>query len=292
MKSLPNNLALVHTTGVTTTELLDTLWRDYVGSTPQAEYIHGLLAARGEMIRNDHVALRTYGAPGIGIEALARPFEALGWRPRDFYRFEDKHLRARYWQHDDVELPKVFISELVLAELSPGAQAVIAGLLAQLPAGFGERADLPVAGRPWSLPFDTYQGLLAESEYAAWVAAFGFRVNHFTVDVNELSTFPDLAALDAFLIEHGFTLNEAGGTIKGSPAERLEQSATRADAVEVVFSDRTARIPSCYYEFARRYRLPTGELFQGFVPASADKIFESTDVRGGTAQAQPFSPAK
>jgi hypothetical protein len=34
-----------------------------------------------------------------------------------------------------------------------------------------------------------------------------------------------------------------------------------------------------WYEFARRDVLPTGELFQGFVPASADKIFESTDVR-------------
>ena len=44
-------------------------------------------------------------------------------------------------------------------------------------------------------------GPLAESEYAAWVAAFGFRVNHFTVDVGALSTFPDLEALDAFLVE-------------------------------------------------------------------------------------------
>ena len=43
------------------------------------------------------------------------------------------------------------------------------------------------------------------------------------------------------------------------------------------------RVPSCYYEFARRYPLPSGELFQGFVPASADKIFESTDVAGRQA---------
>jgi len=275
---------------VTTTELLAALWRDYVASTPQAEHIHGLLAARGELIRNDHVALRTYGVPGIGIEALARPFEDLGWRPRDAYRFADKHLRARYWQHDDADLPKVFISELVLAELSATAQATIATLVAQLPPGFGERADLAVAGRPWRVTYAQYQALLAESEYAAWVAAFGFRVNHFTVDVNALSTFPDLAALDAFLIEHGYTLNESGGIIKGSPAERLEQSSTRADAVEVVFADRTIRIPSCYYEFARRYPLPSGELFQGFVPASADKIFESTDV-GGALQV-PLSPAR
>jgi hypothetical protein len=47
----------------------------------------------------------------------------------------------------------------------------------------------------------------------------------------------------------------------------------------VTFTDGTRAIPSCYYEFARRYRLPGGELFQGFVAASADRIFESTDDR-------------
>ena len=263
---------------VTTAELLDALWRDYTESTPQAERIHQLLTQRGEILCNDHVALRTYGAPGIGIEALARPFEQLGWRPRDRYRFHDKHLRARYWQHADPALPKVFISELVVEELSAAARAAIGALVDQLPTGFGERADLPWAGRPWRVTYPDYQGLLAESEYAAWVAAFGFRVNHFTVDVGSLSTFPDLAALDAFLIEHGFTLNDSGGTIKGSRAERLEQSSTRADSVAVAFADATVRIPSCYYEFARRYPLPSGELFHGFIPASADKIFESTDV--------------
>jgi len=275
---------------VTTAELLDALWRDYIASTPQAERIHTLLAARGEMIKNDHVALRTYGVPAIGIAALARSFEALGWQPRDTYRFDEKHLRARYWQHPDRALPKVFISELCIDELSPMAQQTIARLVAQLPAGFGERADLAWAGRPWRVTHAEYTALLAESEYAAWVAAFGFRVNHFTVDVNALSTFPDLAALDAFLHEHGFTLNDAGGAIKGTPAERLEQSSTRADSIDVAFDDATVRIPSCYYEFARRYPLPSGELFHGFVPASADKIFESTDV--GPTQTTPVNVAK
>ena len=173
----------------------------------------------------------------------------------------------------------MFISELVLAELSPRARAIVDRLIAQVPAGFARRSDLPYAGRPWTISHADYSALLAESEYAAWVAAFGFRVNHFTVDVNALSTFPDLEALDAFLLEHGFPLNLSGGMVKGSQTERLEQSSTLADAIEVEFSDRTARIPSCYYEFARRYALPTGELFHGFVPASADKIFESTDAR-------------
>ncbi|HTR51654.1 MAG TPA: DUF1338 domain-containing protein [Kofleriaceae bacterium] len=260
---------------MTTPELLAALWADYTAITPQAARIHALLAARGERVQNDHVALRTFGAGDIGIDAMARTFEAHGWALRDRYRFDDKKLIARYWQHPDPSLPKVFISELCVAELSGGAQQIIAGLLAQIPAGF---AALPWAGRPWQIRIAEYEALLAESEYAAWVGAFGLRVNHFTVAANALATFPDLAALDAFLVEHGFRLNEAGGAIKGSRAEHLEQSSTRAEPIAVDFADGTRAIPSCYYEFAKRYPLPSGELFHGFVPASADKIFESTDV--------------
>jgi len=264
---------------VTVDDLLTALWRDYVATTPQAERIQRLLAARGERVQNDHVALRTYGLPGIGIDALAKPFEALGWRMQaDRYRFDDKKLVARYWQHPDPTLPKVFISELCVSELSAAANQIIDGLVAQLPAGFGARADLPWAGRPWRVRRAEYESLLIESEYAAWVAAFGFRVNHFTVLVNALTTFPDLQSLDAFLVDHGFTLNESGGVIKGTPAQRLEQSSTRADSIEVDLAGETLRVPSCYYEFARRYPTASGELFHGFVPASADKIFESTDV--------------
>ena len=260
--------------------LLSALWADYVATTPQAERIHKLLAERGETVLNDHVALRTFGLPGIGIAALARPFEALGWVVQpDHYRFDDKKLVARYWQHPDPALPKVFISELCVYELSASSSQIIESLVAELPNGFGERADLPYAGRPWRVRQAEYESLLHESEYAAWVAAFGFRVNHFTVNVNTLTTFPDLLSLNAFLVDHGFTLNESGGAIKGTPADRLEQSSTRADEIDVAFSDGTRRIPSCYYEFARRYAMPDGELFHGFVPTSADKIFESTDVK-------------
>ena len=61
----------------------------------------------------------------------------------------------------------------------------------------------------------------------------------------------------------------------------LEQSSTIADRVPWRFADGSVReIPSCYYEFALRHPDPdTGELYQGFVAASADRIFESTDTR-------------
>ncbi len=272
---------MTSTTLSTSGEYLDALWRDYTAITPQAARIHALFAARGETIVNDHVALRTYARPGIGLDALARPFLSRGWEPRDDYRFRDKHLRARYFQHADRTLPKVFISELLVEELSAAAGAAIDELVGRLPAGFGERDDLPYAGRPWPIDHTTYARLLDESEYAAWVAAFGFRVNHFTVDVGRLRTLDGLDAVNALVAGAGVELNRAGGLIKGTPAERLEQSSTCADAVDVTFTDGVHRVPSCYYEFARRYPLPDGELFQGFVPTSADKLFESTDVRRG-----------
>jgi hypothetical protein len=262
---------------VTVDALLVALWRDYVASTPQAERIHALLAARGETIRNDHIALR--GIAPVTIDALAQPFQALGWQPRERYRFADKHLVARYWQHPDAALPKVFISELVVDELPAAARAILERLTDQLPDGFAARADLPYAGRPWQVSHVDYCALLGDSEYAAWLAAFGFRVNHFTVDVGALRTFPNLSALVEFVRGHGFAINDSGGAIKGSPREHLEQASTRADAIDVAVAERSARVPSCYYEFALRHRLPSGELFHGFVPSSADKIFESTDVR-------------
>jgi hypothetical protein len=255
---------------VTVAELLDALWCDYVALTPQAVRIHGLLTERGEPLAYDCIALRTCGAPGIGMDVLAASFEALGWRARERYRTRGRHLRARYWQHDDPALPKLFVSELVVDELSPEAQAVIARLAASVPPGFTARADLPWAGRPWAreaVTYAEYLALGAESEHAAWFAAFGFRVHHFTVDVGSLPAFPDLEALAAFLIEHGERLDERGGAIKGSRAEWLERSSTRPDLAWVEFSDCTVRIPSGTYELARRYRLPSGELFHGFVPA-------------------------
>jgi len=253
---------------VTTVELLELLWRDFVAVAPQAEEIHTILTGRGEILCNDHVALRTFAVPGIGGDALARPFAALGWERGERYEFLGG-VRAGAWQHADPALPRVLISELVIDRLSPRAQAVIRALVGQLPEGFGERDDLAWAGRPWRVTHGDYQALRVESAYAAWVAAFGFLVHHFTIDAGALSTFPDLAALSAFLVEHGFALDDPGGTACGSRGERIERAATRPDPIAVEFADAVVRIPSCHYELVRRYPMPTGELFTGFVAASA-----------------------
>lgn len=265
---------------MTVDELIDRLWAGYLEITPQARRIHELLAERGDEVVNDHIALRTYSLPGIDIEDLDRAFVAGGYEPVESYDFPEKKLEACHYEHPSrPELPKVFISALLVDELSPRAQKLVAGLADAVPAGLAAEPTFAEAGRPWGLEVATYRELLEESEYAAWVAAFGFRANHFTVLVNRLESFDSLKELDAFLEKSGFELNRAGGVIKGGPGVYLEQSSTLADMVEVEMDDATLSIPGCYYEFARRYPLPGGELFSGFVAGSADKIFESTDSR-------------
>lgn len=258
-------------------ELLGHLWADYAEINPQASRVAKLLSARGETVVNDHIALRTFDLAPIGLQTLARPFLESGYQARDTYRFPNKKLQAQHFEPPRADWPKVFISELVVAEMPTSTQAAIRGLVEQVEESHAARTDLCTSGRPWSLSFEIYQALREASEYAAWVAAFGFRANHFTVLVNGLDGFPTLQALDDFLENQGFALNDVGGKIKGSAATLLEQSSTLASNVDVSFADGDHRIPGCYYEFAKRHPQADGTLYQGFIAASADKIFESTD---------------
>lgn len=262
-------------------ELLDSMWNDYLLLNPQARQVRDLFESRGEQVVNDHIAFRTYDLPGLDIDTLARPFLAAGYRPGGRYEFPEKKLDALHFEPPSPDLPLVFISALDVSAFPEEVQRIIRELAAQVDPADVARDDFLYSGRPWRLDLSTYEALLAHSEYAAWVAAFGYRPNHFTVRVNDLCTLPSLEAVNELLEQNGFVLNASGGKIKGSPEQLLEQSSTLANRVEVAFSDTRATIPSCYYEFARRYAGPDGELYMGFIAASADRIFESTDRRLG-----------
>jgi hypothetical protein len=255
--------------------LLASMWRDYTAMNPQAERIWKLFAARGENVVNDHIALRTFNLPRVGIDVLANAFVRSGYRPVGSYTFEEKRLVAKHYEAPG--LPKVFISELQVEQFDAEFRKSVSGMVGEMDMSYPGRFDLCVSGRPWDLSYEVYQQLREASEYAAWVAAFGFRPNHFTVLVNELTTFDSLQQVNDLLEEEGFVLNDSGGKIKGTPEQMLEQSSTIANNVDVLFSDGVHRIPGCYYEFARRYPGPDGQLYQGFIASSANRIFESTD---------------
>ena len=172
--------------------LLEAMWEDYLHLNPQALAISRAFAERGEEVVNDHIALRTFNKPGWGLKTLAKTFEGFGYKKSGEYVFKEKRLYAEHFENEDPRLPKVFISELELEKFSDSLQNIVADLLAQVDPSFLERADLVCAGRPWSVSYKAYQALAAESEYASWVAAHGFRPNHFTVNVNELKTLQSL----------------------------------------------------------------------------------------------------
>lgn len=259
--------------------LLDAMWQDYLQLNPEVRHIYQLLAdINNGVIINDHIALRTFNLEKVSIDRIAAPFLAAGYEYGGDYHFVEKKLYAKHFQHPDTDLPKVFISELLVSSLSKRAQTVIHSLVDQIDDSAVQADSFCYSGRPWNITYADYQQLLQESEYAAWMSAFGYRPNHFTVSVNHLDSHESLESLNGYLQSEGIAFNTAGGLIKGSPAELLEQSSTLANKVDVEFSDQTTQIASCYYEFARRYPMDNGALYHGFIAKSADKIFESTDT--------------
>lgn len=260
--------------------LFQNLWQNYLTVTPSAQKIHQLLgSSQQDDVINDHIALRTFNLPKVSLEKLAAHFLALGYKECGEYHFEAKKLYAKHFEHADATLPKVFISELLLDKCSAELRETITALVAQIPEDAVSADNFLYSGAHWQIDQATYKALLAESEYAAWTAAWGYRANHFTVSVNDLHKFETLQQVNSALKDAGFLLNTSGGEIKGTPEVYLEQSSTLADKAPVAFKDGSAEIPSCFYEFARRYVLPNGQIYTGFVAASADKIFESTNAR-------------
>ena len=101
----------------------------------------------------------------------------------------------------------MFISELLVEEFSPELQQTINGFIDQVDESALVADNFIYSGRHWQLDKATYQALLAESEYAAWVAAIGYRANHFTVSINDLPDFERIEDVNQALKDAGFVLN-------------------------------------------------------------------------------------
>lgn len=257
-------------------QIFENMWQDYLALNPDALKIFELFSKKDKVV-NDHVAFRTFGLPGLRVEDIAQPLVEAGYEEVQEYDFEKKKLRAKHYAHPT--MPLVFISELKVEEFSREAQILIKQLASQVDLNQVKTQDFLYSGRPWTIVSDVYERLLEESEYAAWVAAFGYRPNHFTVSINDLEQFETINEVNQFLKDNGFELNTSGGEVKGSAEALLEQSSTLANSIEVEFADKKVDLPSCFYEFALRYPTANGELFKGFIASSADKIFESTDTK-------------
>jgi hypothetical protein len=89
-----------------------------------------------------------------------------------------------HFEHERAELPKIFISELVVSSFDSAFQDEVAAMVGQVSAADVDRFDFCASGRPWKVTMATYERMRQQSEYGAWIAAFGYRPNHFSVSVN------------------------------------------------------------------------------------------------------------
>ena len=285
------------------TQILDALFSVYANRVPDVRKItkamidQGIVANQSDII-NDHVAFRTLGVPYLGIASFEKIFLAHGYQKKEFYHFNTKKLDAFWYAPPTSDLPRIFISELKVDELSASVQKVIKKYTDTITSDPVNSLDLnnhqEVAAyfqTPlWQLPsLEDYETLLAENEYAAWVIYNRYYLNHYTISVHDLpDNFCALEPFNVFLKSIGIQLNTAGGEIKTSKDKLLRQTSSVANKVSATFSDNsTKEIAGSYVEFAERSplpefsKLPKNQLKrrhrrEGFETGNADRIFEST----------------
>jgi len=268
-----------------------------VGAVIAAMVKEGIIASADD-IENDHIAFRTMGVPQLGVQSLEKIFLHYGYTKMDQYHFPAKKLDAWWYAPPEPQYPRIFISELRVADLSSAAQAIIhrytdevtSDPVNALNLDDSKAVDTFLHSALWQTPtLADYKVLAAETEYAAWVIYNRYYLNHFTVSVHNLPAgYNTVADFNRFLEQHGFHLNDAGGKIKTSPDGNLLQSATVAGMITATFAGgEEYAIAGSYVEFAERKvlpafaHLPAGEIRrehrrEGFEAGNADKIFEST----------------
>ena len=283
--------------------ILESLFETYSKRVPYVkkitnELIQKQIISNQNDIINDHIAFRTMGVKNLGINSFEKIFLYHGYKKRDFLSFELKKLNAYWYSHSEKNMPRIFISELKVDDLSEKSKKVIFKYTNQLKQDPVDELDLNNANQVinflnkplWSLPsFKDYNLLLKESEYASWVIYNRYYLNHYTISVHDLNKGHNtLIKFNQFLESIGVKLNDSGGFIKESKDGLLLQSSTVANKVKAKFSDNiNSLISGSYVEFAERKILPKYKNIpiekieskhrrDGFEASNADKIFEST----------------
>ena len=292
------------------------LWEDYSHRVEYAQIYQQMIQEAGGSIANDHIAFRSLGLTvdgpdgkiNLGIPYIADIVEALGYEAAGEYEFPDQHLYACHYRHreqDRFDLPKLFISELVVEALPTAIvqlieQTVSSGrffnlqtLKSEMEAASTEAeveqvvAQLQGAfARPWEPPKrSAVEAVNGVSQYGAWVLLHGYGVNHFTGYVNRQNTprYPDIESTARGLAERGIPMK---AEIEGSWGSGLRQTATKAVTEIVTVRDDSSgeliRIPwtYAYYEIAERNWVEVAPgrkaLFEGFLGPQARNLFEMT----------------
>lgn len=282
--------------------VLESLFETYSKRVPDVTKIteamvsNNIVSNQSEII-NDHIAFRTMGVKHLGIKSFEKIFLKHGYKKRDFYSFKEKKLNAYWYSHSEKNMPRIFISELKVDELSKDAQKIIKQYTNQVKNDPVDNVDLNnsdeiinfLTNPLWTLPsLFHYNELLKETEYGSWVIYNRYYLNHYTISVHELKEkYNTLEDFNKFLNSIGVKLNDSGGVIKESKDGFLLQSSSVANKVNAHFKEGMSLISGSYVEFAERKILPefmnldlnkinSTHRRDGFETSNADKIFEST----------------
>ena len=282
--------------------VLESLFETYSKRVPDVTKIteamvsNNIVSNQSEII-NDHIAFRTMGVKHLGIKSFEKIFLKHGYKKKDFYSFKEKKLNAYWYSHSEKNMPRIFISELKVDELSKDAQKIIKQYTNQVKNDPVDNIDLNnsdeiinfLTNPLWTLPsLFHYNELLKETEYGSWVIYNRYYLNHYTISVHELKEkYNTLEDFNKFLNSIGVKLNDSGGVIKESKDGFLLQSSSVANKVNAHFKEGMSLISGSYVEFAERKILPefmnldlnkinSTHRRDGFETSNADKIFEST----------------
>ncbi|OKH18394.1 DUF1338 domain-containing protein [Hydrococcus rivularis NIES-593] len=297
-------------------QLWERLWKDYSRRVEYARVYQSIIEEAGGAIANDHIAFRSLrltldrpmGKINLGIPYIAGIAEALGYEVAGEYEFPDQYLYARHYRHpeqDRFDLPKLFISELVVdtlpdpivrqieATVSSGKFFDLESLKPKIEATSTDAEIEQIATvlqtafiRPWQPPKRSLvESVNQVSQYGAWVLLHGYAVNHFTGYINRQHTpqYPDIESTARVLSQRGVPMKDA---IEGSRGSGLRQTATQAVTEFVdVWDDAKGELSQipwtyAYYEIAERnfIEISPGKtvLFEGFLNAQAKNLFEMT----------------
>jgi hypothetical protein len=283
--------------------ILESLFDTYSDRVPDVKKItsalieSNIISNQSEIV-NDHIAFRTMGVEFLGIQSLEKIFLHHGYVKKDFYSFKTKKLNAFWYSHSDENMPRIFISELKVNDLSENSRRIISKYTDQVTEDPVDKLDLSNANEVinflsnplWSLPsLNDFNDLLKETEYGSWVIYNRYYLNHYTISVHELiDQYNTLEKFNAFVTKIGIKLNDSGGVIKESKDGLLLQSSSVANKVKANFTEGSSLISGSYVEFAERKILPkysnVSEIKpihrrDGFETSNADKIFESTYIK-------------
>jgi hypothetical protein len=293
--------------------LYSLLWQEYSARVSYARTYQQMITDKGGTLANDHIAFRSLrllvdspqGQINLGINYLGKLAEALGYEIAGEYTFPETHLYAHHYRHlqqAEFDLPKLFISELIVDELPAKIAQLIHQTVATnyykfaspLTSIFSEKENFnntaqqlqKIFTRPWKPPQrSVIEQVNQVTQYGAWVLLHGYAVNHFTGYINRQDTleYPDIDATMQGLLNLGIPMK---AQIEGNIACGLRQTATQAvtEMVTVIddISNLEIQIPwtYAYYEIAQRYpvEIEPGKslLFDAFLGNNAQQLFEMT----------------